>query len=498
MKKFKYFIAGAVALALYSCDNYLDQNSPSPNNVSLENLTPDKHLQAALSETYITQARTMSRLGNYFMQNWYGDVSNYTGVEGSDEFTYNLNNGFGWNPWNGLYLGINNFSLISTFDSDKYDNHKAVALIMKSYYMQYIVDLYGDAPYSEAFLGSLNLTPKYDSGKDIYVDLIDNIDNAFVLFANADDQDVDFSTSDIVFGGDVNKWIAFGNTLKLKLLVRESAPGVVDAGYFSQKMGEVQALNMFLDTDATINPGYNTTTDSSLNPYYNIFFKSDGSIQQYSNYAVATQYVGDFLNGDNSFYTEVPANVVDPRRGFLYKVDPTSGDVVGIEQGAADYSGEPSFAKSVMSTGDADGVIMTLAEVKFLLAEAYEKGFLSGDAAMAYAEGVQASFDLLGAGSSAGYLAQFNASSLGWSTNHMRAIMIQKWIATNSYNPTESYIDLTRTGYPNVPLSITHLPQYNNRPYRLFYPLSEYNGNSANVPNISLDLIFQTGPFWKN
>ena len=71
-------------------------------------------------------------------------------------------------------------------------------------------------------------------------------------------------------------------------------------------------------------------------------------------------------------------------------------------------------------------------------------------------------------------------------------------MATNSFNPVESYIDLTRTGYPVLPLPTQHLPQYNNRPYRLYYPLSEYNGNSANVPNITQAELFQTGPFWKN
>lgn len=496
MKKIKYFIAGALALALYSCDNYLDVNSPNPNQGSLDNLTPDKQLQGALSNTYRVQARTMSRLGNDFMQNWYGDVSNYTGVNNSDQYTYNLNSGFGLSPWNDLYVGIANFHNIANYPSDKYDNHKAAALIMKSFYMQYIVDLYGNAPYSEAFLGSTNINPKYDSGKDIYVDLVNNIDNALDLFANADNNDVDFSSSDIVFGGNVDKWIAFGNTVKLRLLIRESAAGVVDAGYLSQKLAEVEALNAFVDADVTINPGYNNATDVACNPFYNIFYQSNGSIQAFKNYAVAAKYVGDFLNGDNSYYPEIPT-VADPRAPFLYEVD-GSGDVVGIEQGALDFAGDPSFVVPVIGTADADGYIMTLAEAKFLLAEAYEKGFLSGDAQTAYRDGVQASFDLLGAGSSTTYINGFDASSLGWSGNHLQAIMVQKWLATNSINPVESYIDLTRTGYPMLPLPTTHLPQYNNRPYRLYYPLSEYNTNSANVPNITQAELFQTGPFWKN
>jgi hypothetical protein len=328
------------------------------------------------------------------------------------------------------------------------------------------------------------------------MDLVDNIDAALVLFANADANDVDVAASDIIYGGDINKWIALANTIKLKLLVRESAAGVVDATYFTQKMGEVEALNMFIDADVTINPGYNTTTDDSMNPFYSIFFKSDGTIQQYNNYAVAAKYAGDFLNGDNSFYADIPA-VADPRAGSLYQL--VGGQVVGIEQGAVDFTtGDPSFVNLVMNSGDSDGVIMTLAEAKFLLAEAYENALMTGDAKAAYEEGVQASFDLLGAGSASGYLSAFQTSNYGWNSgNHIQAIMVQKWIATNSFNPIESYIDLTRTGYPVLPLPTTHLPQYSNRPYRLYYPNSEYAGNSANVPAITQAGLFVTGPFWK-
>lgn len=496
MKKFKFYIAAAFALALFSCDNYLDINSPNPNNISAGSLTPDKQLQAALTQTYRTQARTLSRLGNFFMQNWYGDVSNYTGVAFNDEFTYNLNPNFNLDPWDGLYLGVYNFSVIADYDSDVYDNHKAAALIMKSFYMQYIVDLYGKAPYSEAFLGSGNLNPKYDEGADIYRNLVQNIDDALVLLENADGSDLPLGTSDVVFGGDTSKWVALANTVKLKLLMRESAPGVVDPTYFADKIAEVDALNVFIDADVTINPGYNATTDNSTNPFYNIFFKSDGSVQQYNNYAVASKYAGDFLNGDNSFYGDIPA-VTDPRAGALYQLE--GGVVVGIEQGAVDYAGTPSFVNPVMPDATSDGLIMSLAEAKFLLAEAYDKGILTGDAKAAYTEGVQASFDQLGAGDATGYLFAFETSNYGWTgaTNHTEAIMVQKWIATNSFNSTDSYIDLTRTGYPVLPLPTTILPSFSNRPYRLFYPLSEFNGNSANVPSFTQAELFVTGPFWK-
>jgi hypothetical protein len=43
---------------------------------------------------------------------------------------------------------------------------------MKAHYMQYIVDLYGDSPYFEAFKGQQNLTPVYTDDAVIYKELI--------------------------------------------------------------------------------------------------------------------------------------------------------------------------------------------------------------------------------------------------------------------------------------------------------------------------------------
>ncbi len=133
-----------------------------------------------------------------------------------------LSNSFYSGIWDGLYPSMANFTQITKFDSPDYDNHKAVAYIMRAFYMQYIVDLYGDAPFKEAFQLAANATPAYDDDKEIYRTLVTDIDNAVQMFYDADSNDKALGTSDVIFAGNINKWIRFANTLKLRLLLRQS------------------------------------------------------------------------------------------------------------------------------------------------------------------------------------------------------------------------------------------------------------------------------------
>jgi hypothetical protein len=219
IKNVKYFLA-ALSLGLFSCDNYLDINE-NPNQIQAEDITPNLQLPGAMVSAHRVQSVTMNILGNIWMQNWGGDVNNFTGVN-IEEYNLQISNNFYTGIWDGIYPAVANFEQIINFNSPNYDNHKAVAYFMKSYYMQYIVDIYGDAPYSQAFKGQDNLTPAYDDDKAIYRDLITNIDKGIALLYGADSSDAAMGTSDVIFQGNVSNWLRFANTLKLKILLRQS------------------------------------------------------------------------------------------------------------------------------------------------------------------------------------------------------------------------------------------------------------------------------------
>jgi hypothetical protein len=263
------------------------------------------------------------------------------------------------------------------------------------------------------------------------------------------------------------------------------------ATYIQNEFNAIAAMGIPTATAATINPGYNTSNASQQNPNYNIFYGTTGNATQYYNQTTASGYIADFLNGNVN-------GVVDPRRAQLYVLQ--GGQVVAAYQG--ENTGYDSVTlskiKALFPTAASDGLVMSSAEAWFLLAEAYDKNYLTGDAEAAFTAGITASFTFLGSSNVTTYLSNIDAvPGLGWNGgNHLEAIMTQKWLAVNGVNPIESFIDYTRTGYPDIPLATTAL--YPNRPYRLSYPLSEFVANSANVPSLSQAQLFVEGPFWKN
>ncbi|MBK7700733.1 MAG: SusD/RagB family nutrient-binding outer membrane lipoprotein [Saprospiraceae bacterium] len=99
------------------------------------------------------------------------------------------------------------------------------AQILTANIFQTFVDLYGDIPYSEALKGAIDdgaiLTPKYDDAKSIYDDLLVKIDGALANLAKGGA----LGSEDLIYGGDLAKWAKFGNSLKLKILVRQSNLG---------------------------------------------------------------------------------------------------------------------------------------------------------------------------------------------------------------------------------------------------------------------------------
>jgi hypothetical protein len=504
------FTAGLMMLSSSSCSDYLDVND-SPNAPQYGNIPPTLTLSAAETQTFraITgdnqnfensiRSSGMNQLGNLMMNSWAGNVNSVTNPY-SDEFRSIITSSFYNSIWDWTYRNVANFQQIINYNSEDFDNHKAIAKILKSFYMQYMVDLYGDVPYSEAFKGQQDLYPAYDDDQQVYRGLITEIDEAIAMIGNANSSDAVVGGEDAMLGGNMNDWIKFANTIKLRILIRQS--GLTDAETVTYINEQLDALSgaAFIDADVTINPGYSTTTSLSQNPFYGAYGYTitAGAVANRST-VVASEHAATELNSTS-----------DPRRTRLWTTD--GGDVVGIEQGADAEAApdNPSFLGPaiipVPVDGDVtegsvmDGYVMTLSEAKLLLAEAafrYPGKFPGYDPKTLFEEGITASFTRLGASGVDSYLASINSvQGYGWdaTTDKIQAIMTQKWIALMNVHAIESWIDYTRTGYPVTPLAITNSGV--GKPKRLMYPTSEYVSNSANVPQQTSATVFATGPFW--
>ena len=503
MKTLKIIIP-FIALMLFSCSDFLNVNETA-NDPSSNIVPPNLILAGAHSNSYRTVARDMTDLGNVWMNNWGANVNSFTGGY-NDEYSLAINNTFNAGIWNGIYLNTANYTNIINSSFENFENHKAIAKIMKSYYFQYLVDLYGDIPYTEAHLGTANLTPVYDDAKTVYRDLYAKLDEAIDEIQNAPATATAVGTEDVIMNGDMNKWVRFANTVKLRLLIRQSNLAEVDGEtqtYLNTKFAELVADNaQFIGSsdNVTINPGYSNGSDNQQNPFFSRWGKNlDGTDRPTFNFTRASFHAATFLNGQQPGFS-----VVDGRRTRLYSL--IGGVIVGVKQGDSSVpTGTAPLAISTLGSGivvspSQNGYIMTSSESLLLQAEAIARGYLTGDADALFNSAITNSFTVLGATGAATYISGISTvPGFGYAASttldeKIKAIMIQKWIATNGMNAIESWIEYTRTGYPRTPLAIT--TQYPSKPNRIMYPNSELVGNSANVPTQTLADIFSTSIFW--
>lgn len=543
MKRIKLLIP-VLALTLFSCDQYLDVNE-SPNSVFFEDATPNKLLPGAQLSTFRVQATTMNQLGNVFMNSWTRNVQGF-GNGFDRELQLQIDNGFYTGIWDGLFRNLKNFQAIIDYPnpSGKYDHYVAAAKICKAHYMQQIVDLYGDAPYSEAWEGNANTTPSYDDDYAIYQDVITNLEEARFLIANAPADVEDISAFDIMLGGDMPGWEAFSNAIQLRMCLRMSENTGAVATYRDSKLADIAGAS-FPTGDISINPGFNAATNANQNPASGFLFfdAANNAVQNLSFIAMTghaykslTSYANtnypaagsqEIISGSGVFYP----NVTDARRTRIFRNGASQPVLRAVNQGSSlvdvttpagtlpGLPGRNNYYKTVGYTPaisafsqihEADGYVMTYSEVCFLLAEAAAR-FDNGEAGYAGFTGAQSWFDAgissdfahLASAAGPAYIAAINAKpNFGYTASttfdeKLHAIMYQKWVALMGINAIQSYIDYTRTGYPLTPLSSNAVQT--RKPYRLIYPVSEYVANSANVPAMTTSEIFTINaktPFW--
>ncbi|MXV37456.1 SusD/RagB family nutrient-binding outer membrane lipoprotein [Flavobacteriaceae bacterium Ap0902] len=507
MKIFNKILIGALGVMMLSCTDYLEDNE-SPNSPLIDNLAPTKKLAAAQSDifrvitgdnrNYESSVRTSSlnQLGSIWSGVWSVDAANWTGAY-SQEYTGNINNAFYDSIWDWIYLKSMNFENIKNYESDTYDNHKAIAMILESFYMQYIVDLYGDVPYTEAWI--LNPTPVYDDQKFVYRSLYNQLDEAIELIQAADSFDEPVGGEDVMLNGNMQQWIAFANTVKLRYLIRQSE--VTDPeiqGFITQEINELRGAT-FISSDVTINPGYNATSADRQNPFYGAYgYSPSGEPVSRRKLPVASEHIANIINSSRTD---------DPRRAMWFIPD-GSGEIVGVPQGEVgvnvpDYVS--FFGSGIIPTDTSigssmDGYVMLLSEAKFLLAEAEQRwGGFGNSAEQYFNEGVMASFDRFGLTIDEydTYMNRIsNIDGFGWNgtSDKIEAIINQKWLALMLTNGMEAYLDNLRTGYPEIELPLTNTT--GGFPKRLLYPSSEIQGNAANVPTVSLSDALANGSFW--
>ena len=494
INKMKKYILGVVMIvSLAACTDKFDELNVSP--IALQEDRINENLLFTRAQVYgmlrYTEFQRAQHLyGNHYIQYYAMSVDKFeTGRYLTVDSWLN-------DYWTAAYsdFGKQCFEVIKlTEDEPSKINKTAIAKIWQVFIMHRITDFWGDVPYTEAFDG--NLFPRYDSQEIIYLSMLDRLKSAAASLDPA--APFGFGSSDLIYGGDIDLWKRFANSLRLRLAMRISD---VNPTLAEQHVKELLAENLFIDNNdqtAKINYGRDQGgADENVQPM--------ALIRSFNEYRASNTLV-DILQDSN-----------DPR--LVLYIEPVSGNYVGLRNGlnpteiAAITPNSYSKESNIISNVYAPSAAMQYSEVCFLKAEAALKGW-GGDAKTEYEKGITASvnywldvYDYLGErvdASSLPAIAITDQDILDYiaqpevaydAAKALEQIITQKWIA-NISNGFESWAEYRRTGFPtlNAIPNTDGLSETGSSavPTRVKYPIEEqslnrdsYNGAILTQPDL--------------
>ena len=449
-------VAAAVAFVATGCDNGITDLNRNPN--SPDEATPEflfaNATEAAVSRTF---GDPLSSVHADFAALW---IQHYAEHRFSQEDRYLVADANISGHWSSFYAGpLQDYQEAITLavDADRVDA-AATARIMRAWTFHVVTDLWGDVGYSEALQGrnpSSGNTPAFDPQQQVYEALFAELDEAQASFVGAG---VGLGGADLIYGGDVDLWAKFANSLRLRLAMRLSE---ADATLARSEFADALAAGVFTDNDDNAVLTY-IEGGTNVHPIYDYEQSRD-------DHSVSATIIDTLIS-----YS-------DPRLP-IYAKPTAAGTYVGMANGSLT---QPSLAAishigEFFSRANAPAFLLTYDEVLFLQAEAAERGWTTADAGALYTAGIRAAMERVGVGSAAidAYLLQPEVVYAGGTAGLMQ-IGLQKWIALFG-NGVEAYSDWRRTGYPML-LPGPDAENDGQIPLRFPYPNRERSLNGTNL-----------------
>jgi hypothetical protein len=475
--------------ALSSCTKDFTEINTDPNN--LPNALPQQLLAPALVNTLTYNMIRNRNFNNELMQ----VTVDQSDAEGT-VFRYDFRSTFSDYLYNGMYTQLTNFKDIYKLSKDSGVNYNrsymGISLICQSWIYSILTDTYGDIPYAQSNKGkdSLNYEPAFDRQKNIYLDIFQKLEEANTLLsANTGIS----AASDPVYQGNISRWRKFGNSLYLRLLLRISGKAEVSANVIAKikQVAETpSAYPIIANNDESAVLKW-TGTAPYTSPYIAV------REQDFRDPGLATFFIQNLVNW-NDPRIDIPTYGTG---GFnRWGIAPYQGAYLGINSGYA--QGTNPIKKSYfysntsavsLQTEPLTGMMMNYAEVKFILAEAALKGWITGSAETYYNDGALNSITLWIPNWLSVINTQTNqpnnintfliAASMEWNNNatfdgKMELIHLQKYYAL-FLTDLQQWFEYRRTGHPFLPKG-AGLKNNGIIPARMTYPVYVQSSNPTN------------------
>lgn len=370
---------------------------------------------------------------------------------------------FDWLQWHWIPIYTEAVPQLKTLlnETDPNSPENALAKIMWVYTFHRVTDYYGPIPYTKA--GEPELTVPYDAQDVIYNDFFVKLDEATNVLKGAPNT-APYGSFDLIYGGDVAKWIKFANTLRLRLALRIS---------------KVDPAKAKTQAEAAVAGGVMETASDDA---YMVKNEAGGDFNGLSGISVWNEF------RMSASMESVLKGYQDPRMGIYYQPAVATGEYDGLRNGllsseqniqanTADYNSNVGTRWTKWTGSSWAGQtttpqnIMHAAEAYFLRAEGALNGWnMGGTAQQLYEKGIETSMNQWGISDAAAIAAYTNSTStpvapgdqqnspamaniaVKWGASdavQREQIGTQKWLALYP-DGIEAWAEFRRSGYPKL------------------------------------------------
>ena len=365
-----------------------------------------------------------------------------------------------------------------------------MARIIQAYAFMVLTDSYGDIPYKSAGKGfSDQITlPEYDSQQSIYTDLIKELTESFTALDAAKTRE----TADVLFGGDVNLWKKFANSLILRAGMRLSkvdanqAKSIVSAAA-GRPLIETNNDNVMIKHDANYINGIgnwlNATEAANLYmaaPFVT-YLKSNNDPRLR---AIAVRYVGA-NSGPQQVQTRANSDTavqIGMPLGFNNSTIATQVTANGL----ASFYEFTQVDRNRIARNTTPTFLVTASQTQLLLAEAANRGWVSGNAKDFYENGIRLHMQQMEQINTTMAIPAADINAYIQNNPYqvqkgLELINTQYWVSSFLNGP-EAFANFRRSGFPTLtPNPFPGKSIKGTFIRRLTYPNSEISVNNTNV-----------------
>lgn len=515
MKKISLFLVSAILFTSFGCKKYLDVN---------KNTDAPDHVEAYLYLANIEQQYQ----GVYWDIRAIGPLTQMMGTSSYTTFAsnyYSAGSDAGGEIWRMVYWnqGMNLENLINQSEAAGNSTLAGIGYAIKAFSWDMMTKVHGELPMKQAFVPG-RLSHDYDYQDTIYAQVRAWAYKAIDLLQKEDltDYGTKISANDFIYQGNKAKWLKFAYGVIVRNLsslsnkkdfVAKYSQELIDAAQKSfQTTGDDAALSIAGGSASAPYSSYNNFWGTNRGNLSRSYWQHEFAVQMFT--GTVPQYdestAEKIHNGTNPLYpfelepkqiiTDTLHDIIghyDPRVAVKLATasNPNYNDIDDPDsvKAYAYYGGSftgltgsigtaPSFfgrnaVSSTVTDGigrwlyrdDAPYILMTCAELKFCLAEAYWKRNEKDLALQAFKDGVKADMDFTvkyiypgKVGSAAGgdkitkgvfnslaseYLAGPYVGQMTTSDFTLSHIMMQKYVALYPWGAPEAWVDLRKYQY---------------------------------------------------